>query len=233
MISAHEAAATPDGCYIAGVRLAVSLSVPIARLHHRRAAQVGVAILRLALGFAFVPAGLKKVLGQPFTDPGNHGPFHDFLHAFHATGGFYRAVGALQLAVAVLLLTQRRAGLGAVLAVPVLTAIVGLCWSTAVYPTAIVATAMWLGALALVAWELPRHVAPTALPATPPIDATPWAWCGAGILVAYGALCLWLGEVYRPRRVDAGDPAFYVMPMIALSPLGALAAERVRRRRRQ
>ena len=114
-----------------------------------------VIVLRYLIGFAFLPAGLKKVLGQPFTDPANSGRFHDFLHAFHATGGFYRFVGVVQLTAAALLLTQRFALLGALLALPVITAIAAFCWSTGVVPTAVVATLMMLGTAALVVWDLP------------------------------------------------------------------------------
>ena len=52
-----------------------------------------------------------------------------------------------------LLFTQRFATLGAVLALPILTAITVFCWSTHVYPTATIATLMWLGTLGLVMWD--------------------------------------------------------------------------------
>lgn len=210
-------------CYTAGM-LARALAW-VDRTWPSRTAQVGAATLRLALGFAFLPAGLKKLIGQPFTDPHLAGPFHNFLHAFHATGGFYRAVGVLQLAVALLLLTQRYAWFGAVGALPILSAIVMFCWSTAVYPTATVATLMWFAALGLAIWDRPR-----ARP-TPPIAWPVWAGAGVAIVLAYLALCIATGEVYRPRKVDAGDPAFYVMPAIALTPLAAWWIERRRRRR--
>ena len=81
-------------------------------LHARRWSHLAVANLRILLGFAFVPAGLKKVLYQPFTDPQNTGAFHDFLYAFYATGAFYTFVGGIQLIIAVLLMTQTFATLG-------------------------------------------------------------------------------------------------------------------------
>lgn len=187
-----------------------------------------VATLRLMIGFAFVPAGLKKVLGQPFTDPDRTGPFHDFLHAFYATGWFYNFVGALQLLIAGLLMTQRYAGLGALAAVPVLTAITAFCWSTAVVPTAIVATLMLLGSIALVAWELPRLWPPASAPTSATLDVRLWGGCGGVIIGLYLALCAGRGEVYRPRRVQPDDPAFYVMPLIALLPLLTWLVERRR-----
>jgi uncharacterized membrane protein YphA (DoxX/SURF4 family) len=218
-----------------------------------------IAVLRLMIGFAFVPAGLKKLTGQPFTDPTNHGPFHDFLHAFHATGWFYNFVGVVQLVIAALLMTQAWAPLGAVLAVPVLVTIAAFCWSTAVVPTAIVVSLMLLGALALVAWELPRlrrallpdptsNPNPTPSPSPSPnpnpnpspspspnpnpnrfeplVSTRIWAACGVAIIVLYVALCLWQGEVYRPRKPSPHEPGFWVMPAIALLPVVAWLADR-------
>ena len=118
----------------------------IAQAHECRGLSISAIVLRMMIGFAFIPAGLKKLLGQPFTDPANTGVFHEFLHAFHATGRFYQFVGALQLTAAVLLITQRHATLGAALAAPILVTILVFCWSTGVVPTAIVVTADEYGA---------------------------------------------------------------------------------------
>ena len=186
-----------------------------------------VASTRIFVGFAFVPAGLKKVLAQPFTDPGLHGPFHDFLHAFHATGGFYRFVGALQLVTAVLLMTQRFAPVGALLATPILTTILAFCWSTKVYPTASVVTLMWLATLALVAWDRPwwravltRDGEAPAGGATiddrSPIALRAWERSGLTVLLMYLAVCVATGGVYRPRGAAASSPAFYVFPAMLL-----------------
>ena len=101
----------------------------IARAHERRRIYISIIVLRMVIGFAFIPAGLKKLLGQPFTDPANTGVFHEFLHAFQATGLFYQFVGALQLTAAVFLITQRDATLGAALITPILAAI--LCFAGA------------------------------------------------------------------------------------------------------
>jgi uncharacterized membrane protein YphA (DoxX/SURF4 family) len=204
------------------------------RAHQTRWLHLLVINLRFLIGFAFVPAGLKKVLDQPFTDPTNHGAFHDFLHAFHATGFFYQFVGATQLLIAVLLITQRFATAGALLATPVLTAITVFCWSTAVYPTATVATLMLLGTLALVVWDLPRWRGGLATEREPPpLDARLWQICGIAILVLYLGVCALSGEIYRPRGVDLGHPGYYVLHLIALAPLVTLVIERARRRARR
>lgn len=218
-----------------------TLDALVARARRSRAATLAIINLRILIGFAFVPAGLKKLLAEPFTDPGNAGRFHDFLHAFHGTGGFYRFVGIMQLAVAVLLSTQRFATAGAALALPIVTAICVFCWSTAVYPTAVVVTLM-LGAVALLLlWDLGRWrglflpdgaaatvtVAPTA-----PVDRRLWALCGLAVIGLYLLVCALHGGVYRPRGARPDQLAFYVMPAIALMPIVTLLIDRARYRRR-
>jgi uncharacterized membrane protein YphA (DoxX/SURF4 family) len=211
----------------------------IDRLRVQRWANLVVVNLRIAIGFAFVPAGLKKLLGQPFTDSGKRGPFHDFLDAFLATGGFYRFVGVLQLVAAVLLMTQRYATVGAALALPIATAIAAFCWSTtAGIPTIAVTSLMAAGLAGLLVWDLhawrsvfeERAPAPRS-PGAMPIDRRVWAWCGVAVLATYVGLCVVLGEVYRPRRPTPDSPAYYVLPAIALMPAAAWAIERRRRRR--
>jgi uncharacterized membrane protein YphA (DoxX/SURF4 family) len=219
------------------------LQTLLQKLRPKRWANLFVVNLRILLGFAFLPAGLKKVLDQPFTDPENTGTFHEFLHAFHATGFFYQFVGAVQLAIAVLLMTQTFATLGALMAVPVFATISVFCWSTHAYFTAAMATLMFLGSVTLVLWDYERWrgvlqtrgvtVEPprTEAPGTPPLDLILWQRCGSAILVLYLGICAYSGGIYRPRGVELHDPAFYVLPLIALFPLITLALERARRRR--
>ncbi len=213
----------------------------VTRARQSRGLHVAIVNLRFLIGFAFVPAALKKLLGQPFTDPANRGAFHDFLDAFHATGGFYGFVGALQLTAAVLLCTQRFATLGALVALPILTTIAAFCWSTGVYPTASMVTLMWLGTVGLLVWDVdkwrgvlarddrPRdlHIAPIAAP----IDLRLWAWCGTAILALYFGAALARGGVYRPRRIELDEPAFYVLPAVLLLPIVTFVIDQRRQRR--
>jgi hypothetical protein len=211
--------------------------------HTRQIRWINVAVvnLRFLIGFAFVPAALKKLLDQPFTDPSNHGRFHDFLHAFHATGWFYSVVGALQLTAALLLFTQRFATLGAVVALPILTAITVFCWSTGVYPTAAIATLMWLGTVGLVVWDLdkwrgifarddrPHDLHIPAIEAR--IDLALWARCGLAIFVVYLGSAILHGGVYRPRGIELDQPGFYVLPVVMLLPIITFIIDQRRARR--
>jgi hypothetical protein len=217
------------------------VSTLVRRARKVRWINVAVVNLRFLIGFAFVPSALKKILDQPFTDPANQGRFHDFLHAFHATGWFYPFVGVMQIAAATLLFTQRFATLGALIALPILSAITAFCWSTQVYPTATVATLMWLGTVGLVIWDLDkwrgifarddRTTAVSIEPVVAPIDLTLWARCGLAILVLYLGSAIARGGVYRPRGIELGEPAFYVLPAVMLLPLVTFVIDQRRARR--
>ena len=200
----------------------------ITRARRTRWIAVAIAILRILIAFAFVPAGLKK-LAPAVHAVHNTGAFHDFLHAFRATGWFYNFVGVLQLVIAALLVSQRFALAGAVLAVPVMTAIVTFCWSTQVYPTATVATLIWLGAIALVAWDYQAWRDRET--DQPPVDLALWRTAGIVVVGMYLGACVAFGEVYRPRGAKPDDPGFYLFPAILLVPIVTLVVEQRRRRR--
>lgn len=199
--------------------------------------------LRILIGFAFLPAGLKKTIGEPFTDPQNVGVFHEFLHAFFATGPFYRFVGIVQLVCCVLLMTQRLATVGAAMLFPILAAITVLCWSTAGIPTIVTVTLMLLGTLALLLWDIDKWRAVFASdddrtdvqvrPIADVIDHKLWRRCGLAILVAYLAACALQGGVYRPRGVELDAPGFWLLPAIALFPLVTWLVDRARYRGRR
>ncbi len=206
----------------------------IARAHECRGLYIGAIVLRMMIGFAFIPAGLKKLLGQPFTNPANTGVFHEFLHAFHATGRFYQFVGAVQLTAAVLLITQRHAPVGAALAAPILVAILVFCWSTGVVPTAIVVTAMSVGLLALICWDIQRWKAllglttPAPPAAHPAVNMRLWSGCGWLILLLYFGNTALTGQVYRPMGMEWSNPSFIVLLIIAVLPVAAFALDSAR-----
>ncbi len=188
----------------------------------RRGWHLFAAMLRIFLGFALLPSGLKKVIGEPFTDPANVGPFHDFLDAFHATGFFYPFVGTMQVVTALLLMSQRFALVGALMMLPIITTILVFCWSTAVYPTASVVTLMWFGTLGLVLWDIARWrgifvPSSDSRPETEENDRLGtrlWERCGLAIFGIYLVVTALNGEVYRPRGMELDKPGFYLFPVL-------------------
>jgi uncharacterized membrane protein YphA (DoxX/SURF4 family) len=212
------------------------------RLRRARWANLFVVNLRIFLGFAFVPAGLKKLIDEPFTDPANRGAFHEFLHALHATGYFYQFVGIMQLTVAVLLMTQRFAALGALIALPIFGTITVFCWSTRAYFTAFMVTLMLLGTLGLLVWDhhrwrgllaSDRRGAQIRVPALPPVvDLGLWQRCGAAVLLLYLTVCVLDGGIYRPKGVELDTPQFWLFPFMLVFPIVTYLIDRGRYRRR-
>ena len=213
---------------VAFLTMLSSITSRICALRRHRAAHVAVIVLRMVLGFAFLPAGCKKLLGQRFTDVANSGVFHDFLHAFYDTGPFYRFVGAVQLIAAILMITQRQALLGAVLMTPILVAILVFCWSTMVVPTAVVVTLMTCALGVLLLWDLKRWKAivvatqGSETETDEPISSASlarWSRCGWAIVALYFGNLLLTQEVYRPRGLEWSNPSFYVLLVIAALPV--------------
>jgi len=214
----------------------------IARAREKRWLHIFVIVLRILIGFAFIPAGLKKISGQVFTDPENTGLFHDFLHTFHGTGGFYRFVGAMQLLAAVLLITQRFATVGAIILTPILATILVFCWSTMVVPTATVVSLMSLGLLFLLLWDFhkwkPLFLADgeqvdLQIPGPhPTIDMKLWTRCGWLILLLYFGNAAVTGEVYRPQGADWSNPSFILLQVITFLPLITFVIDYRRYRRK-
>ena len=77
--------------------------------------------VRVLLAAAFLPSGLVKVLGLPFTrlDPRMSEVGRLFAALEHDFGALYPFIGACQLAAAVLLLVPRTALVGALVHLPI------------------------------------------------------------------------------------------------------------------
>lgn len=71
--------------------------------------------LRYVLGFAFIPSGLVKLVGERFTIISKDHPIGLFFDGLYQSGFYYNVIGGTQVFVAFLLMTQRFATLGALL----------------------------------------------------------------------------------------------------------------------
>ncbi|MGY3214842.1 DoxX family membrane protein [Mucilaginibacter sp. HD30] len=72
-------------------------------------------LLRYLIGFAFIPSGMKKLLGLRFTQIPDSDPIGHFFEAMYQMGLYWNFLGAGQLLAALLLMTQRFATLGALI----------------------------------------------------------------------------------------------------------------------
>ena len=73
-----------------------------------------VILTRFLIGFAFIPSGLKKVMGVRFTQLSISEPIGFFFEALYRSGIYWNFLGWAQLIAALLLMTQRFATLGAI-----------------------------------------------------------------------------------------------------------------------
>lgn len=120
--------------------------------------QVLAVLTRVLLALAFIPSGLLKVLGLPFTQLPQSDPVGAFFAGFFAAPGYYRFVGTAQMAAAVLLIFPRTATLGACLYLPIAVNIAAITVSIgpSFAMTRVVATGMLLANLCLLAWDWDR-----------------------------------------------------------------------------
>src|SRR6476620_12563959 len=75
---------------------------------------------RILLALAFVPSGLKKVMGLRFTKLGIDNPVGFFFEALYQSGMYWNFLGAVQLLAALLLLIPKTATAGAILYFPII-----------------------------------------------------------------------------------------------------------------
>lgn len=115
-------------------------------------------ILRVLLALAFVPSGLVKIKGEPFTTLPVTDPVGYFFAGFFSARGYYRFVGVAQWVAGGLLLIPRTATLGAVLYLPISVNIfaITLGIGSSFAGTRLVTGAMVLANLYLLGWDWDR-----------------------------------------------------------------------------
>jgi uncharacterized membrane protein YphA (DoxX/SURF4 family) len=140
-----------------------------ARVRHVRALGRFAWVVRVLLASAFLPSGLTKLLGMPFTrlDPRASEVGRLFAALQHDFGGLYPFIGACQLAAAVLLLVPRTTLVGALVHLPITAGIVVITTTVGFRGTWLIAWLMLLGVLFLVCWDWHR-VKALFDPAPPP-----------------------------------------------------------------
>ena len=90
---------------VAGLSLSVVLFVPFVAVSYRR--RGGLSGGRVLLWLAFVPSGLEKLLGIPFTTLPRTDPVGAYLGALYDTGWYYNAIGAAQLLAGIAAVSRR------------------------------------------------------------------------------------------------------------------------------
>lgn len=112
---------------------------------------------RISLAYAFIVAGMVKILGERFASGLSvlH-PMGAYLEALHHTGYYYTFIGIAQVLAAILLLIPRTVTLGALLYFPIIVNIWILSFAVRFEGSIITSPLMVLANLYLLVWNYDR-----------------------------------------------------------------------------
>jgi uncharacterized membrane protein YphA (DoxX/SURF4 family) len=108
---------------------------------------------RILLAIGFIPPGLVKVLGLPFTRLGPEQPVGAVFEALYHTGPYYHFIGWGQVLAAALLLLPWTATLGAVVYLPIILNIAVVTVDLDFRGTPVITWLMLLGNAFLLCWD--------------------------------------------------------------------------------
>lgn len=155
--------------------------------------------LRYLVGFAFLPSGLVKVMGERFTQISTDNPIGYFFEALYQSGFYWNFLGLAQMIAGILLMTQRYALLGALMFFAILSNIWVITISLSFTGTWIITSLMMIAVIILLVWDhhklLPlfaynQHSAVKAFPDPERL------WSIAGSIYAFSFIAiLWLSSI--------------------------------------
>ena len=112
---------------------------------------------RVVLAFAFIIAGMVKILGERFASGLSEiHPMGAYLTALHQTGYYYTFIGIAQVVAAVLLLIPRTVTMGALIYFPIIVNIWLLSFAVRFEGSFVTAPLMVLANLYLLVWNYDR-----------------------------------------------------------------------------
>ena len=113
-------------------------------------------LTRYLLAFAFIPSGMKKVLGQRFTSIGTDNPIGYFFEALFRSGMYWNFLGWGQLISAVLMMTQLFSTLGNLIYFFIISNIFFITVSMHFTGTWLIALLMLFASTCLLLWDANR-----------------------------------------------------------------------------
>jgi hypothetical protein len=113
-------------------------------------------LTRYLLAFAFIPSGMKKILGQRFTNIGTDNPIGYFFEALFRTGMYWNFLGWGQLIAAILMMTQLFSTLGNLIFFFIVSNIFIITVSMHFTGTWLIALLMLFASTCLILWDANR-----------------------------------------------------------------------------
>ncbi len=124
---------------------------------------------RLSLAYAFIVAGMVKILGERFASGlSTIHPMGAYLEALHHTGYYYTSIGIAQVIAAILLIIPRTVTLGALLYLPIIVNIWILSLAVRFEGSFVTSPLMVLANLYILVWNYDRlkYILPFKKPPT-------------------------------------------------------------------
>ena len=113
-------------------------------------------LTRYLIAFAFIPSGMKKILGQRFTNIGTDNPIGYFFEALFRTGMYWNFLGWGQLIAAILMMTQLFSTLGNLIFFFIVSNIFIITVSMHFTGTWLIALLMLFASTCLILWDANR-----------------------------------------------------------------------------
>lgn len=145
-----------------------------------------VILTRYLIGFSFIPSGLKKIMGERFTQLSIDNPIGFFFEALYQSGFYWNFLGWAQVIAALLLMTQRFATAGAVFFFFIVFNIWIITLSLGFSGTWVITSLMLLAVLLLLVWDYHKlkyifyrdNYSGQPVPGHYPTYNTSWIICG-------------------------------------------------------
>lgn len=112
--------------------------------------------MRYLIGFAFVPSGLTKLMGNRFTSIATSNPIGFFFEALYQTGIYWQFLGFMQVMAAFLLMTQRFATIGNLIFLGIITNIFLITFSLHFQGTVYITFLLLFASFGLLLWDFPK-----------------------------------------------------------------------------
>lgn len=155
--------------------------------------------LRYLVGFAFLPSGLIKVMGERFTQVSTDNPIGYFFEALYQSGFYWNFLGLAQVVAGILLMTQRYALPGALMFFAILSNIWVITISLSFTGTWIITSLMMIAVIILLIWDHHKLLPLFAYNKSSSFKAFPdpeRLWIIAGSIYSFSFIAiLWLSSI--------------------------------------
>ncbi len=177
--------------------------------------------MRYLIGFAFVPSGLTKLIGNRFTSIATSNPIGFFFEALYQTGIYWQFLGLMQVLAAFLLMTQRFATVGNLIFLGIITNIFLITFSLHFQGTVYITFLLLFASLGLLLWDFPKWKSlffPDNFKMEVTIEELPtyntwWIYTGV-IFFIESLICSFVGGIFKSASSVVGVLILIVLTAI-------------------